>query len=243
MLNLLVKIIFEIKINCARRVRIRFKRRSPKSSKCFNKPPDPEWWETCRSRMRNFKVCLINISLLVCQSLQRESQRRRAGKRDGKGEMEICTDHLADCWTLPMSYVLYFFSSKNLIYLHKMLLYYRSQNKCNVWRGTDFRLCTEKKIFKWENNFQFPPSHHPFPLFLEEQEDKYLISHAAVWLRCDYWNPNALLKFNFCTECRMCGICRGETIMTRAAVCFNFISHFHHPKSVPLCISLHKSRT
>lgn len=31
--------------------------------------------------------------------------------------------------------------------------------------------------------------------------------------------------------------------MTRAAVCFNFISHFHHPKSVPLCISPHKSRT
>lgn len=109
MLNLLVKIIFEIKINCARRVRIRFKRRSPKSSKCFNKPPAPEWWETYRSRMRNFKVCLINISLLVCQSFQRESQRRRAGKRHRKGEMEICTDHLADCWTLPMSYVLYFF--------------------------------------------------------------------------------------------------------------------------------------
>lgn len=149
MLNLLVKIIFEIKINCARRVRIRFKRRSPKSSKCFNKPPAPEWWETYRSRMRNFKVCLINISLLVCQSFQRESQRRRAGKRHRKGEMEICTDHLADCWTLPMSYVLYFFFSIFfLIYLHGMLFYHRKQKKSYVWRGTDFRLCTEKDLIR-----------------------------------------------------------------------------------------------
>lgn len=64
--------------------------------------------ETFRSRMRNFKVHLINISLLVCQSFQRESEARRAGKRDRNEEMEICTDHLADCWTPPMSYVLYF---------------------------------------------------------------------------------------------------------------------------------------